>query len=113
MPGRRHSEPTNQRAFQATLKSLQAIQKERKLAEQTEAGSNTQPTDKFVSQTAETEADDFPTGPPEGYFDGMALQELYYAEMDALEEQERKEANERYLEKLRTESLSVQLGTES
>jgi hypothetical protein len=96
---------TNQRAFQTTLKSLQALQKERKLAEQTEAGSNTQPTGKFVSQPAETDADDIPAGPPEGYFDGHALQALYYAEMNALEEQERKEANERYLEKLKSEMV--------
>jgi hypothetical protein len=97
MPGRRHSEPTNQRAFQTTLKSLQALQKERKLAEQTEAASKTQPTDKFVSQTVETHPDEIPIGLPEGYFDGHALQALYYAEMNALEEQERKQANERYL----------------
>ena len=95
MPGRRHSEPTNQRAFQTTLKSLQALQKERKLAEP--------PIEKFVSQPAETEAEDCTAGPPEGYFDGMALQARYYAEMDALEEQERKQSNERYLEKLKSE----------
>jgi hypothetical protein len=94
---------TNQRAFQTTLKSLQVLQKERKAAEQTETGSKTQATEQFVSQPAETEADDIPAGPPEGYFDGRALQALYYAEMNALEEQERKEANERYLEKLRSE----------
>jgi hypothetical protein len=109
---------TNQRAFQTTLKSLQAIQKERKAAEQTDAGSKrtssplgqqtdarskTQRTKEFVSQPTETEADDIPIGPPEGYFDGHALQALYYAEMNALEEQERKEANERYLEKLKSE----------
>jgi hypothetical protein len=94
---------TNQRAFQTTLKSLQALQKERKLAEQTDAGSKTKTTDQFVSQPADTGADDLPAGPPEGYFDGRALQALYYAEMNALEEQERKEANERYLEKLKKE----------
>jgi hypothetical protein len=94
---------TNQRAFQTTLKSLQALQKERKAAEQTEAGSHTEDIDQFVSQTAETDTDEFPIGPPEGYFDGRALQALYYAEMDALEEQERKQANERYLEKLKSE----------
>jgi hypothetical protein len=105
MPGRRRSEPTNQRAFQTTLKSLQALQKERKLAAQTESGSNTQPTDQFVSQASETDADDIPAGPPEGYFDGHALQALYYAEMNALEEKERKEANERYLEKLKNEFI--------
>ena len=103
MPGRRHSEPTNQRAFQTTLKSLQALQKERRAAEQADAGSQAQQIDKFVSQPAETTADDVPAGPPEGYFDGRALQALYYAEMDALEEQERKEANERYLEKLKAQ----------
>ena len=109
---------TNQRAFQTTLKSLQALQKERKLVEQTEAASKrtssphgqqtdarskTQRTKEFVSQPAETDAPEFPIGPPEGYFDGRALQALYYAEMNALEEQERKEANERYLEKLKSE----------
>jgi hypothetical protein len=109
---------TNQRAFQTTLKSLQALQKERKLAEQTDAASKrtssphgqqtdarskTQRTSEFVSLPAEPDADEFPAGPPEGYFDGHALQALYYAEMDALEEQERKQANERYLEKLRSE----------
>jgi hypothetical protein len=93
---------TNQRAFQTTLKSIQALQKERKAAEQTDAGSKTESIDQFVSQPAETDADDIPAGPPEGYFDGRALQALYYAEMNALEEQERKEANERYLEKLRS-----------
>jgi hypothetical protein len=72
---------------------LQALQKERKLAEQAEAASKTQPTDQFVSQPAEIDADDIPAGPPEGYFDGHALQALYYAEMNALEEQERREAN--------------------
>ena len=121
MPGRRHSEPTNQRAFQTTLKSLQALQKERKLAEQTDpaskrtssphgqqtdARSKTQRTEQFVSQTAETDADEFPAGPPEGYFDGSALQALYYAEMNALEEEERKQANERYLEKLKNEFIN-------
>ena len=102
MPGRRHSEPTNQRAFQTTLKSLQAFQKERKAAEQADAELKT----KFVSQPpaqAPEESEEFPAGPPEGYFDGSALQALYYAEMNALEEQERKEANERYLEKLKNE----------
>ena len=89
---------TNQRAFQATLKSLQALQKERKLAEP--------PIEKFVSQPAETEAEDCTAGPPEGYFDGMALQARYYAEMDALEEQERKQSNERYLEKLKNEFIT-------
>jgi hypothetical protein len=97
---------TNQRAFQTTLKSLQAFQKERKLAEQTDTVSKTESIDKFVSQPAETDADDIPAGPPEGYFDGMALQKLYYAEMDALEEQERKQANERYLEKLKSELVT-------
>ena len=110
---------TNQRAFQTTLKSLQALQKERKLAdptleqrtssppvEQTDARSKTQRTSEFVSQPAETDADEFPACPPEGYFDGRALQALYYAEMDALEEQERKEANERYLEKLKSEFIT-------
>jgi len=97
---------TNQRAFQTTLKSLQALQKERKAAEQTYAGSKTQQADKFVSQPAETDASDIHAGPPEGYFDGMALQALYYAEMDALEEQERKQANERYLEKLKNELIT-------
>jgi hypothetical protein len=88
---------TNQRAFQTTLKSLQALQKERKLAEP--------PIEKFVSQPAETEAEACTAGPPEGYFDGMALQARYYAEMDALEEQERKQSNERYLEKLKNEFI--------
>ena len=106
MPGRRHSEPTNQRAFQTTLKSLQALQKERKAAEQNDAASQTQQIEEFVSQTAETDSGEFPIGPPEGYFDGRALQALYYAEMDALEEQERKESNERYLEKLKRESIT-------
>jgi hypothetical protein len=120
-PGRRHSEPTNQRAFQTTLKSLQAIQKERKAAELTDAGSKrtssplgqqtdarskTQRTKEFVSQPTETEPDDIPIGPPEGYFDGHALQAIYYAEMNALEEQERNQANERYLEKLRSELIT-------
>ena len=92
---------TNQRAFQTTLKSLQALQKERKLAEP--------PIEKFVSQPAETEpqeAEDCTAGPPEGYFDGMALQARYYAEMEALEEQERKQSNERYLEKLKNEFIN-------
>jgi hypothetical protein len=93
----------NQRAFQTTLKSLQALQKERKATEKTDAGSPTQQIEEFVSQRPETDADDLPAGPPPGYFDGMALQALYYAEMDALEEKERKEANERYLEKLKNE----------
>jgi hypothetical protein len=93
---------TNQRAFQTTLKSLQALQKERKLA----APPSEQPIDEFVSQPPETDADDIPAGPPPGYFDGMALQKLYYAEMDALEAQERKEANERYLEKLKSEMIT-------
>jgi len=97
---------TNQRAFQTTLKSLQALQKERRAAEQADAGSQAQQIDKFVSQPAETTADDVPAGPPEGYFDGAALQALYYAEMNALEEQERKEANERYLEKLKNEFIT-------
>ena len=97
---------TNQRAFQTTLKSRQALQKERKAAEQADAGSQAQQIDKFVSQPAETTADDVPAGPPEGYFDGAALQALYYAEMNALEEQERKEANERYLEKLKNEFIT-------
>jgi hypothetical protein len=105
-PGRRHSEPTNQRAFQTTLKSLQVLQKERKAAEEANAGSSTESVDKFVSQPTETEADDIPIGPPEGYFDGHALQALYYAEMNALEEKERKEANERYLEKLKSELIT-------
>ena len=89
---------TNQRAFQTTLKSLQALQKERKAA--------VPQSGEFVSQPpvpAPEEADDIPAGPPEGYFDGRALQALYYAEMNALEEQERKQANERYLEKLKGE----------
>ena len=97
---------TNQRAFQTTLKSLQALQKERKAAEQTAARANTQ---EFVSQTpvqTPEDADDIPIGPPEGYFDGHALQALYYAEMNALEEQERKEANERYLEKVKSEFIT-------
>jgi hypothetical protein len=112
---------TNQRAFQTTLKSLQALQKERKVAEQTDpaskrtssphrqqtdARSKTQRTDRFVSQPSETDADEFPEGPPEGYFDGRALQALCYAEMDALEEQERKKANQRYLEKLKNELIT-------
>jgi hypothetical protein len=78
----------------------------RKLAAQTEAGLKTQPTDKFVSQPGETETDEFPSGPPEGYFDGRALQALYYAEMNALEEQDRKKANKCYLEKLKSESTT-------
>jgi hypothetical protein len=114
---------TNQRAFQTTLKSLQALQKERNAAdqadtlskthrtsppplEQTDARSKTQRTSEFVSQAAESDAGEFPAGPPEGYFDGRALQALYYAEMNALEEQERKQANERYLEKLRNEFIT-------
>jgi hypothetical protein len=76
------------------------------LAEQTDAGSKTQPTGQFVSQPDESDADEFPVGPPEGYFDGSALQALYYAEMNALEEQERKQANERYLEKLKSELIT-------
>ena len=94
---------TNQRAFQTTLKSLQTLQKERKAAEKTDARSPTKQIEEFVSQPSETVADDLPADPPEGYFDGRALQALYYAEMDALEEKERKEANERYLEKLKNE----------
>jgi hypothetical protein len=100
---------TNQRAFQTTLKSLQALQKERTAAEQTEAKSHTKDIDQFVSQPPEIDGDEFPAGPPEGYFDGRALQALYYAEMNALEEQERKQANERYLEKLRSEQMDLAL----
>jgi hypothetical protein len=53
---------TNQRAFQTTLKSLQALQKERKLADP-------QRTEQFVSQAPE-ESDERPIWPPEGYIDG-------------------------------------------
>jgi hypothetical protein len=102
---------TNQRAFQTTLKSLQALQKERKKAErassppseQTEARSKTQRT-KFVSQEpvqAPEEDEDFTVGPPEGWVDGMELQRRYYEKMNALEAEERKQSNERYIAKLK------------
>jgi hypothetical protein len=143
---------TNQRAFQTTLKSLQALQKERKAdeqrtssppseqtdarsktqrtssppseqtdarsktqrtssppSEQTDARSKTQRTDQFVSQEpiqAEEEDLDFSSGPPEGWFDGMELQRRYYAEMDAKEAEERKQATERYIAKLKAEYLA-------
>jgi hypothetical protein len=105
---------TSQRAFQTTLKSLQALQKERVNAErassppseQTEARSKTQRT-KFVSQKpaeAPEDDEDFTSGPPEGWFDGMELQRRYYAEMDAKEAEEKKQATERYIAKLRAEN---------
>jgi hypothetical protein len=122
---------TNQRAFQSTLKSLQALQKERIKAErassppseQTEARSKTQRTNsppseqtvarsktqrtKFVSQEpaqAPEEPEDFTSGPPEGWFDGRELQRRYYAEMNAKEAEEKRQATERYIEKLRAEN---------
>jgi hypothetical protein len=122
---------TTQRAFQTTLKSLQALQKERENterassppSEQTEARSKTQRTSsppseqtearsktqrtKFVSQEpvqAQEEELDFTSGPPEGWFDGRELQRRYYAEMDAKESEEKKQATERYLAKLRAEN---------
>jgi hypothetical protein len=105
---------TNQRAFQSTLKSLQALQKERIKAErassppseQTVARSKTQRT-KFVSQEpaqAPEEPEDFTSGPPEGWFDGRELQRRYYAEMNAKEAEEKRQATERYIEKLRAEN---------
>jgi hypothetical protein len=159
---------TNQRAFQSTLKSLQALQKERVNAErtssppseqtearsktqrtssppseqtearsktqrtssppseqtearsktqrtssppseQTDAGSKTQRTQEFVSQTpvqAEEQEEDFTSGPPEGWVDGRELQRRYYAEMDALEAEERKQADILYREKLKAEYLA-------
>jgi hypothetical protein len=125
---------TNQRAFQSTLKSLQALQKERKAiertssppseqtearsktqrtssppSEQTDAGSKTQRTQEFVSQTpvqAEEQEEDFTSGPPEGWVDGRELQRRYYAEMDALEAEERKQADILYREKLKAEYLA-------
>jgi hypothetical protein len=122
---------TNQRAFQTTLKSLQVLQKEREKAErassppseQTEARSKTQRTSsppseqtearsktqrtKFVSQEpaeAPEYDEDFTSGPPEGWFDGMELQRRYYAEMNAKEAEEKKQATERYIAKLRAEN---------
>jgi hypothetical protein len=105
---------TNQRAFQATLKSLQALQKERKKAErassppseQTEAGSKTQRTE-FVSQEpvqAETEDEDFTSAPPEGWFNGTEFLARLNAELNAKEEEEKKQATERYIAKLRAEN---------
>jgi hypothetical protein len=90
---------TNQRAFQTTLKSLQALQKERKKAEEEEA--------EFVSQEpvqAEEDDLDFSSGPPEGWFDGREMQRRYYAEMDAKEAEEKRQATERYIAKLRAEN---------
>jgi hypothetical protein len=87
---------TNQRAFQTTLKSLQALQKERKAAEE-----------RFVSQEpvqTPEEEEDFTAGPPEGWVDGMELQRRYYEKMNALEAEERKQSNERYIAKLRAEN---------
>jgi hypothetical protein len=90
---------TNQRSFQTTLKSLQALQKERKKAEEEEA--------EFVSQEpvqAEEDDLDFSSGPPEGWFDGREMQRRYYAEMDAKEAEEKRQATERYIAKLRAEN---------
>jgi len=107
---------TNQRAFQTTLKSLQALQKERVNAErassppseQTEARSKTQRT-KFVSQEpvqAEEEELDFSSGPPEGWINGTELLARYSAELQAQEEEERKQADIRYRAKLEAERMS-------
>jgi hypothetical protein len=107
---------TNQRAFQTTLKSLQALQKERIKAErtssppseQTEARSKTHRT-KFVSQEpvqAEEEELDFTSGPPEGWFNGTEFLARYSAELQAQEAEERKLATERYIEKLKAEALA-------
>jgi hypothetical protein len=92
---------TNQRAFQTTLKSLQALQKERKAAEER--------TERFVSQEpvqAEEEELDFSSGPPEGWINGTELLARYSAELQAQEAEERKLATERYIEKLRAEALT-------
>jgi hypothetical protein len=108
---------TNQRAFQTTLKSLQAIQKERVNAErtssppseQTEARSKTQRTEEFVSQKpaeAPEEDEDFTSGPPEGWFNGTEFLARLNAELNAQEEEERKQATARYIEKLRAEALA-------
>jgi hypothetical protein len=89
---------TNQRAFQTTLKSLQALQKERKNAEA-----------EFVSQTpvqAEAEDEDFTSGPPEGWFNGTEFLARYSAELQAQEEEERKQADIRYRAKLEAERMS-------
>jgi hypothetical protein len=114
---------TNQRAFQSTLKSLQALQKERVNAErassppseQTEARSQTQRTEEFVSQDlveVPEEELDFTSGPPEGWFDGRELQRRYYAEMNAKEAEEKRQATERYIEKLKAEALAQKLQPE-
>jgi hypothetical protein len=125
---------TNQRAFQTTLKSLQAIQKKRVNAErtssppseqtearsktqrtssppseQTEARSKTQRTEEFVSQKpaeAPEEDEDFTSGPPEGWFNGTEFLARLNAELNAQEEEERKQATARYIEKLRAEALA-------
>jgi hypothetical protein len=125
---------TNQRAFQTTLKSLQAIQKEREKAErassppseqtearsktqrtssppseQTEARSKTQRTEEFVSQEpvqAPEEDEDFTSGPPEGWFNGTEFLARYSAELQAQEEEERKQADIRYRAKLEAERMS-------
>jgi hypothetical protein len=107
---------TNQRAFQTTLKSLQALQKERIKAErassppseQTEARSKTQRT-KFVSQKpaeAPEDDEDFTSGPPEGWFNGTEFLARYSAELQAQEEEERKQADIRYRAKLEAERMS-------
>jgi hypothetical protein len=78
-------------------------------SEQTDAGSKTQRTQEFVSQTpvqAEEQEEDFTSGPPEGWVDGRELQRRYYAEMDALEAEERKQADILYREKLKAEYLA-------
>jgi hypothetical protein len=92
---------TNQRAFQTTLKSLQAVQKERKAAEER--------TERFVSQKpaeAPEEDEDFTSGPPEGWFNGTEFLARYSAELQAQEEEERKQADIRYRAKLEAERMS-------
>jgi hypothetical protein len=91
---------TNQRAFQTTLKSLQALQKERKASEERT---------KFVSQEpvqAEEEELDFSSGPPEGWINGTELLARYSAELQAQEAEEKRQATERYIAKLEAERLS-------
>jgi hypothetical protein len=91
---------TNQRAFQTTLKSLQALQKERKASEERT---------KFVSQEpvqAEEEELDFSSGPPEGWINGTELLARYSAELQAQEAEEKRQATERYIAKLEAERMS-------
>ncbi len=50
---------------------------------------------------------DFTAGPPEGWFDGREMQRRYYAEMNAKEAEEKRQATERYIAKLRAENQEL------